>query len=161
MPSKEILIRYSCKRKRDIVTGLAVTMLLLIVAAQFYLTLIVPVQLQKYNIYQFHVEKDKVIKHVDSFRREIRKCDPSGRINRGEVELVRGAMNQLIIYVTEHQDNMDDKQLFKMKRIFSDFYRYLARWQEKPSRYHIRQEEINQTKLVNAIVKELVTEKKN
>lgn len=161
MPSKEILIRYSCKRKRDVVTGLAVTMLLLIVAAQLYLTLIVPVQLQKRNIYEFHVEKDKVIKQVDVFRDEMREFRPSGKVARGEVDLVRNAMDQLIIYITEHQDYMNGKQVFEVKRIFDRFGYYMYYWKAPKPKWHIREEKINQKKLVNAIVNELVAEKKN
>ena len=160
MPSKEIVARYSCKRKRDVITGTAVTMLVLVVLAQLYLTMVVPIQLQKRNIYEFHVEKDKVIKQADNFRGRMRNFRPSDKIARGEVDLVRGAMDQLIIYLTEHQDEMNDKQVFEIKRIFSHFDGYMARWKERKPRFHIRQEKVDQRKLVNAVVYDLVAERK-
>lgn len=160
MPSKEIIARYSCKRKRDFITGTAVTMLVLMALAQLYLTLVVPVQLQKRNIYEFHVEKDKVIKQVDNFRARMRNYRPNEKFMRGEVDLVRGAMDQLIIYVTENQDEMNDKQIFEIKRIFSHYDGYMARWKAKKPRFHLRQEKVDQKKLVNAVVNDLVAEKK-
>lgn len=160
MPSKEIVARYSCKRKRDVITGTAVTMLVLVVLAQLYLTLIVPIQLQKRNIYEFHVEKDKVIKLADNFRAKMRNFRPSDKTARGEVDLVRGAMDQLIIYITEHQDEMTDKQIFEIKRIFSNFDSYMARWKQRKPRYHFKQEKVDQRKLVSAVVNDLIAQKK-
>ena len=161
MPSKEILNRYSCKRKRDVVTGLAITMMIFIVAAQLYLTLIVPIQLQKRNIYEFHVEKDKVIKQADTFRLGMRNFRPAGKLQRGEVDLVRNTMNQLVIYLTEHQDYMNEKQVHEVKQIFNRFNHYLYGWKAKKPKFFIREEKIDQTKLINSIANELVAEKKN
>ena len=161
MPSKEILERYSCKRKRDVVTGLAILMMIFIVAAQLYLTLIVPIQLQKRNIYEFHVEKDKVIKQADTFRLHMRIFRPTGKLQRGEVDLVRNTMNQLIIYLTEHQDYMNEKQVFEVKRIFDRFNHFLHSWKAEKPKFFIREEKIDQTKLINSIANELVAEKKN
>ena len=161
MPSKEILSRYSCKRKRDVVTGLAILMMIFIVAAQLYLTLIVPVQLQKRSIYEFHVEKDKVIKQADTFRRNMRQFRPSGKLTRGEVDLVRNTMNQLVIYLTEHQDYMNEKQVFEVKRIFDRFNHFLYNWKAEKPKFFIREEKIDQKKLIDSIANELVAEKKN
>ena len=143
------------------VTGLAILMMIFIVAAQLYLTLIVPVQLQKRNIYEFHVEKDKVIKQADTFRLQMRNFRPSGKIQRGEVDLVRSTMNQLVIYLTEHQDYMNEKQVFDVKRTFDRFNHYLYSWKAKKPKFFIREEKIDQKKLINSIANELIAEKKN
>jgi hypothetical protein len=144
-----------------VVTGLAILMMIFIVAAQLYLTLIVPIQLQKRNIYEFHVEKDKVIKQADTFRLQMRKFRPSGKIPRGEVDLVRNTMNQLVIYLTEHQDYMNEKQVHEVKQIFNRFNHYLYGWKAEKPKFFIREEKIDQAKLINSIANELVAEKKN
>ena len=70
-------------------------------------------------------------------------------------------MNQLVIYLTEHQDYMNEKQVFEVKRIFDRFNHFLHSWKAEKPKFFIREEKIDQTKLINSIANELVAEKKN
>ena len=153
MPSKAIVSRYSCKRKRDFITGFALTMFALLVIFQLYLTLIVPIQLDRRNAYELHVYKDELASQIDAVRLNIKRFNPSGDLRKGEVILVRNVADQLAIYTSEYMDQLDAEQVRDLKSCFGAFDSIYNRWVYKPYRYYIVQEQVNQQKMLNMIIK--------
>lgn len=152
---KELKSRYSVKRKRDIVTGFAICMFLLLVFFQLFLTLVVPSLLKKRKAFEFHVAKLEMSSQIDALRDGLSDIRTDSDIQQGEVATVCGVTDQLAMYTRDSLDQLTLKQIFQLKRIFGQYEAVLRRWQEKPPRYYTVQETIDVGALVNALKKEI------
>lgn len=152
---KELKARYSVRRKRDIVTGFAIFLFLLLVAFQLFLTLIVPGLLKKRRAFEFHVAKLEMSTQLDTLRSGLSHVRPRSDAQSGEVATVCGVTDQLAMYTRESLDQLSLKQIFQLKRIFGQYEAVLRRWQEKKPRYYTVQEQINMPTLVNGLKKEI------
>ena len=152
---KELKARYSVKRRRDIVTGFAIGLFLLLVFFQLFLTLVVPSLLKKRKAFEFHVAKLEMSSQLDMLRKEISRVHTDSDIQSGEVATVRSVTDQLAMYTRDSLDQLSLKQIFQLKRIFGQYEAVLQRWKEKPPRYYTVQEKINMQTLVNGLKKEI------
>ena len=152
---KELKARYSVRRKRDVVTFFAITLFLLLVAFQLFLTLIVPGLLKKRKAFEFHVAKLEMSAQIGSLRIGISQVRPDSDLHRGEIITVYGVIDHLAMYTRESLDSLSLKQIFQLKRIFGQYTAVLQRWREKPPRYYTSQKEIDMPTLVSGLNKEI------
>ena len=72
MPSKAIRDSYSCRRRKDFVTGFAIVFFFLIIGFELYVVIWMPVQLQRRNVLETHIAREKLIRKFDYLRNSCR-----------------------------------------------------------------------------------------
>lgn len=152
---KELKARYSVKRRRDIVTGFAIGLFLLLVFFQLFLTLVVPSLLKKRKAFEFHVAKLEMSSQLDTLRKELSRVHTDSDVQSGEVTTVCNVTDQLAMYTRDSLDQLSLKQIFQLKRIFGQYEAVLRRWKERPPRYYTVQETIDTDSLMRALRKEI------
>ncbi len=134
---------YSCKRRRDYITILAVGLFLLMLLAQFYLVLVLPVRLQEQESLEYNVTSQRLLRNFDRMRSCLKNLHPDGSIAKGEADMLRGTFEQLQLYVRENKDAMTLQQMVqtnRMNRMLESVYNRCS-----VNKYHIRQEELVQS----------------
>ena len=152
---KELKARYSVRRRRDVVTGFAIGLFLLLVFFQLVLTLVVPSLLKKRKAFEFHVAKLEMSSQLDTLRKELSRVHTNSDIQIGEVTTVRNVTDQLAMYTRDSLDQLSLKQIFQLKRIFGQYEAVLRRWKERSPRYYTVQETIDTDSLMRALRKEI------
>ncbi len=155
MPSKEIRLRYSSRKKRDVVTFLAISMFVLIIAFQLFLILVLPVLLSRKNAWDFQVAREEVFRQVDGLRKQIRNVPAKGRIQQGEVATVKSVVDQFALYTRESKDALDWPTLALLKRIFGQYEAVNYRWCEAVPRYYVVQEQIDMPALIKRLEEDI------
>ncbi len=149
MAIKDVSKYYSCRRKRDYITILAVGLFLVMLLAQFYLVLILPVQLRKQETLEYHVSHQQMLRRFDTLRGNLGYLRASGTIAKGELDLIRETFEQLQMYVRENRDTMTLAQVVqvgKLNKMLDSAYVRCSR-----GKYHIRQEKFNPAEYVLAL----------
>ena len=110
---KEILERYSCRRKKDFITFFAVALFLLIISFECYLMFWLPIQFRKQNAMARHVACQRLVEMADFLRNFSRPYsnEDFDSLQESEMELIRTSLDILAIYVREHQENLTDSQI--------------------------------------------------
>ena len=155
MPSGEILKRYSCKRKRDFITGIAISMFALLILFQVFLVLVLPVLLSRKNAWDFYVAKEEMLRQLDALRDDIGGARPKNGIQKGEVETVRNVADLFAMSTREAMDNLTWEEVAHLKRVFGHLDGVQKRWREKPPRYYIVQEKVDMPALMTRIESEI------
>ena len=155
MPSAEIRNRYSCRRKRDFITGTAISMFALLVLFQFFLVLVLPVLLSRKNAWDFFVAKEEMLRQLDSLRHNIRGAPSKTGIQKGEVDTVRNVADLFAMSTRSAMDDLTWEQVAHLKRVFGRLDAVQKRWREKPARYYIIQEKVNMPALMSHIESEI------
>ncbi|MBR2904726.1 MAG: hypothetical protein IKC08_02405 [Lentisphaeria bacterium] len=131
MIPKAIQEKYSCKRKKDYVTGFAIIFFLLVVCFEIYVVLWMPVQIQRKNMLEVHTAKDELIRNFDNLRHQCFKLYFSRKDSaKGEVELTIRVLDMYAIYLRNNVDLLSISELIELKRTFGRFEALAMDWEQ-------------------------------
>ena len=105
--------KYSCRRKRDYITVIAVMMFSLIVLFELYLVFILPLQLRREDAMALHVNRQRITAQADELRR---KCgdflrDNPDSLRKGEISMVLSSLDVLAIYLRNQGNQIQSRPL--------------------------------------------------
>lgn len=143
--TKKINIRsyYSSRRKRDVVTVAAVGLFIALILFQFYITLIVPIQLKRHGTLLEHIEKDRMMTQIDELRGRVNwsvgafKSD----LNRGETQLVKEVADIFAQYIRTNHAFMTPEQVAQLREIMRTYNGICDRWGSR--RFYIQEEKLD------------------
>ena len=143
---------YSTKRKRDVVTGLAIFLFGALIIFQLYITIVFPFQLRHRQLLIAEIEKDEMYEQIDRIRQLIRSTGSKDSGQRGEINLVRGIMDQFALHVRENGKEMTPEQVSDLRNVLSRYELIVMTWREKKKdNFHIRQDTLDVTSSAKTI----------
>lgn len=156
---REIKERYSCKRKRDYVTALAIFLFVMMIAFQIYLIVLLPVQIKNAETLEINVARETFLTQMDVSRGYFRYLKADTPLAKGEMDLVRGALDRMAQFAREHRDDLDLNQLNEMEKMRRMLHSVISRWCKRdpetgamlPPQYYIRSETIEPQKYVRML----------
>ena len=162
MPSKEIRMKYSCKRKRDYMTFFALAMFFLTIAFEFYLIFVVPIQLKSKDALEKDVAKLEMLNQLDLLRQRFRGVKTVNDVQKGERDMCQSVLDSYAMFVRQHQDELSMTQILELKDTFTNYERIYYHWtnQANPS-FYIIQEKLDMQKALDSIHQKIQSAKEN
>ena len=153
---KEILERYSCRRKKDFITFFAVALFLLIISFECYLMFWLPIQFRKQNAMARHVACQRLVEMVDYLRNvsRPRSRDNLDSLQESEMELIRSSLDILAIYVREHQENLTDSQISELQKLLDRTNIIVTGWRQN-RHFHIKRDKFDPEPVLRSFEKHL------
>ena len=137
---------YSTKRKRDVVTLMAILFFGALIVFQLYITIIFPLQLRHQHLLIAEMEKDEMYEQIDRIRDLIRHTGSKKSEQSGEIALVSGVLDQFALHVREHGKEMTAEQVSELRNVLSRYELIVMAWREKKTdNYHIRRDTLDTT----------------
>ena len=131
MIPKAIKESYSCKRRKDFVTGFAVIFFCLVVCFELYVVIWMPVMLQKKNMLSTHVEREKLLRNFDNMRSVCRNMYERNKgFRKGEILLTMRVLDLYAIYLRNEAENMDIKEILELQKTLGRFESSISSWRE-------------------------------
>ena len=131
---------YSTRRKRDVVTGVAIFLFAALIVFQLYITIVFPLQLRHQQLLIADMEKDEMYEQIDRIRSLIRSTRGKDAAQRGEINLVSGILDQFALHVRENGQKMTPEQVSDLRNVLSRYELIVMTWREKKKdNFHIRQ----------------------
>ncbi len=140
---------YTCKRKKDLVTFLGVGLFIFVVVFELYLVLWVPVQLKSKKLLEKEVAKQDMIYLADNLRRTLSDVDTKNRIQEGEVTIARTAVDNLAVYIREHQDFLNREQIRELNKTLQSFDALAQKW--KQGAFLIKEEQLDYSNYIKSL----------
>lgn len=153
MAVKNISQFYSCKRKRDYITWLAIILFAIVLIGQVYLVLFLPIRLKQQETLEYHVARQQLLLQMDEVRSLLRRLSPSGTLEKGEADMIRQTFDKLLLYAREHEDNMTLPQIVQVHHMTKMLRSAVLRCRAK--KYYIRRENIDMPAFVTVLENEL------
>ena len=119
---------YSTKRKRDVVTGAAISLFGALIVFQLYITIIFPLQLRHQRFLTLDIERDGMYEQIDRIRRAIRGTSEKDFAHQGEVKLVESVMDGFALHVREHSREMTLEQVTALRNVLSRYALIVCAW---------------------------------
>ena len=143
---------YSTKRKRDVVTGIAIFLFGALIVFQLFITVVFPFQLRHKQLLIAEMEKDEMYEQIDRIRRLVRSSGGRDSGQRGEINLVKAIMDQFALHVRENGNEMTPEQVSELRNVLSRYELIVMTWREKKKdNFHVRQETLDITKNAQTI----------
>ena len=143
---------YSTKRKRDVVTGVAILLFGILIVSQLYISIVFPLQLRHQQLLIAEMEKDEMYEQIDRIRSLVRSARGKDYAQNGEIKLVEGVMDQFALHVREHGKEMTPEQVGDLRNVLSRYELIAMTWKEKQTdNFHIRQSSLDTTPYANQI----------
>jgi len=143
---------YSTKRKRDVVTGVAILLFGILIVSQLYISIVFPLQLRHQQLLTAEMEKDEMYEQIDRIRSLVRSTRGKDYAQNGEIKLVEGVMDQFALHVREHGKEMTPEQVGDLRNVLSRYELIAMTWREKQTdNFHIRQGSLDTTPYANKI----------
>ena len=152
---KDLKQYFSCKRKPDIVTGIAIGLFLIVILLQVYLIVFLPVQLREGEALAYNMARDKMFRDIDKLRSALPKVKMPDELAEGELQMTKSAFERLMLYTREHRDGLDLAQVSELAQRFRMFDFMLQRWTAGKPQYYLRREKIDQKKYVRMLEKRI------
>lgn len=152
---KDLKQYYSCKRKPDLVTGMAIGLFLIVILLQVYLIVFLPMQLREGETLAYNMARDKMLRDIDLLRSTLPKIKTPGELAEGELQMTKSAFDRLMLYTREHRDGLDLAQVTELAQRFQMFDFMIRRWTASKPQYYLRQEKIDQKKYVRMLEKRI------
>lgn len=152
---KDLKQYFSCKRKPDIVTGIAIGLFLIVILLQVYLIVFLPVQLREGEALAYNMARDKMLRDIDKLRSALPKVKMPDELAEGELQMTKSAFERLMLYTREHRDGLDLAQVSELAQRFQMFDFMLQRWTAGKPQYYLRREKIDQKKYVRMLEKRI------
>lgn len=153
MAVKNIRQFYSCKRKRDYITWLAIILFAVVLIGQVYLVLFLPIRLKQQETLEYHVARQQLLLQMDEVRALLRRLSPSGTLEKGEADMIRQTFGKLLLYAREHEDNMTLPQIVQVHHMTKMLRSAVLRCRAK--KHYIRRENIDMPAFVTVLENEL------
>lgn len=157
MPEKDIQKMYSCKRKPDYVTFLAVVFFIMMVVFELYLIVFVPIQLKRQGALQAHVAKEETLALFDFLREDLYRTKLSGRLQHGERDLVKYVLDVYAYYLRDHQDHMTAEDVLLLSKSL-DKYHFIRKAWEDDGKFHLKKEVIDSGEMLRGIEGKILQE---
>lgn len=173
MPRAEIKARYACKRKPDIITGIAIFLFCLMIVFQLYLIIILPIQIKKAETLELQVERQKMMMNADKLRLLYDDRDFIAFMNyQGRLDPLRNEEYQAVFRLFQKQcrflrDNSEKldlqqaRQVIKMHRkLLSVSQSWLSRTsdgQKKPIHFFLKRETVDRNQYLQSLKKKIQT----
>jgi len=155
---KEIRERYSCRRKRDYVTALAIILFILMISFQIYLIVLLPVQIKNAESLELNIVREQLLLELDHAREYFKYTSSDGPLHKGEIEMVSNALDRTILFAREHHDDLTLDQLSDMLKTCRMIKSVVSRWFPRdsegrlcPPDYYIRAEKVDPQKYVRTL----------
>ena len=147
MSKVDIRSYYSTKRKRDVVTGVAIFLFVALIVFQLYITIVFPLQLRHQKLLIADMEKDEMYEQIDRVRWLIRTTSGKDTPQKGEISLVSGILDQFALHVRENGKEMTPEQVSDLRNVLSRYELIVRTWREKKNGdgFHIRQSTLDTT----------------
>lgn len=152
---KDLKQYYSCKRKPDLVTGMAIGLFLIVILLQVYLIVFLPMQLREGETLAYNMARDKMLRDIDLLRSTLPKIKTPGELAEGELQMTKSAFDRLMLYTREHRDGLDLAQVTELAQRFQMFDFMIQRWTASKPQYYLRQEKVDQKKYVRMLEKRI------
>jgi hypothetical protein len=121
-------IEYSCKRKKDFVTFIAIAMFLAIFVFEIYLIVFIRIQLKRENAMAHDVIKQKMLMNTEDVRKRIKKVKPSNPLQNCEVEMARTCLDSIVQYIRQNKDNMTPQQITEVNELLVRLQNSILIW---------------------------------
>ena len=153
---KEILEKYSCRRRKDFVTFFAVALFLLIISFECYLMFWLPIQFRRQNAMARHVSCQILVEMADHLRNASRpnRIKDLNSLQKSEMELIRASLDILAIYVREHQEYLSDSQISELQTLLNRTKVIVDGWYTQ-KRYHIKRDTFDPPPVLTSLEKRL------
>lgn len=152
MIPKAIKESYSCKRRKDFVTGFAIIFFCLVVCFELYVVIWMPVMLQQKNMLATHVERERLLRNFDNMRSICRNMYEKNRgFHKGEILLTLRVLDLYAIYLRNEAENMDMKEIISLQKTLGRFESFIASWQK--GKYHFRKLEFDMSPGIRVLEK--------
>ena len=152
MPSKAIRESYSCRRRRDFVTGFAIIFFFLIICFELYVVVWMPIQLQKENVLAEHIAREQLIRSFDNLRNSCRwSYEREKGFSKGERQLVLRVLDVYAIYLRNNAEYMSLEEIRELQRTLGRFEALLVGWER--GKYCFRKLDFNLSPAMTALEK--------
>ena len=124
-------IEYSCKRKKDFVTYFAIIFFLGICAFEFYLILILPIQLKHHDAMVYQVKKQEMVLTVELVKWHVSQAKPKNPLQTSEVQLISECINQISGYLRRNLKNLSYSQVMEIHSLVNRIEATSRTWEKK------------------------------
>lgn len=167
MAKKDLKQYYSCKRKPDIVTWVAIGLFLVMILFQVYLIAFLPMRLQSDEALTYNVVRDKMLLNIDKIRQTLPKLEKRKFGNEkleslatGEIQMTRSAFERLMLHTRNHRDALDLAQVTELSQRFQMFNFMIRRWNAEKPEYYLRAETLDEKKYIRMLEQRIQEQEK-
>lgn len=121
-------VEYSCKRKKDFVTSLAIIMFVAILLFEIYLIVFIRIQLQRENAMAHDVIKQEMLMKTEYIRGQIKGAKPKTALQECEVQMVTNCLDSLVQFIRRNKDTMTSQQIVEVNELLSQLETYTLTW---------------------------------
>lgn len=155
---KDLKQFYSCKRKPDVVTAVAISLFLIVILLQIYLIVFLPLQLKEAETLEYNVSRDELLQDIDFLRGKLIKYKAPDELASGESQMLKSAFDRLMLYTRENRDGLALDQVGELSKRIRMFTAVFQRWQD--SRFYLREETLEQKKYIRILEKRILEQEK-
>ena len=131
-------VEYSCKRKKDFVTSLAIIMFVAIFVFEIYLIVFIRIQLQKENAMAHDVIKQEMLMKTEQIREQIKNAKPKTPLQECEVMMTTSCLDNIVQFIRRNKDTMTSQQIVETNDLLSQLEVYTLTWGK--NKYLFKQE---------------------
>lgn len=146
-------IEYSCKRKKDFVTFIAIAMFVAICLFEVYLIIFLKLQQQRKNAMAHDIIKQEMLTRTVNLRAATRHTKPGNPLQECEVMLVTDGLDHVVRFIRRNVDTMTDPQIVAANDILFQLEAHTLPWQKK--NFLFKQDEFEIQPVLNEIEKKL------
>jgi len=140
---------YTCKRRKDYITGIGVVLFFGVVLFEFYLVFVLPSHIRSEGVLEGEVAKLEMINLADKVRNDLGNVNTNGKIQDGEVNMARNALDGLANYIRENQERMSKAQIRETYSLLQNYATLAQNW--KDGKFLIKEESLDCAKYIDAI----------
>lgn len=131
-------IEYSCKRKKDFVTFIAIAMFVAICLFEIYLIVLLRIQLAQENAMAHEVQKQEMLIKTARLQSNIRLAKPKNQLQECEVMLVQNCLDNITRFIRRNEKFMTDAQIAAADETLFQLLANTKQWTKQ--RFLFRQE---------------------
>ena len=146
-------IEYSCKRKKDFVTFIAVAMFIAIFIFEIYLIVFIRIQLQRENAMASDVTKQKMLMNTEDIRIRIRDAKPATTLQSCEVEMARNCLESVMQHIRRNKESMTPQQINEANDLLVRLQNYILIWRQNG--YMFQQETLEYAPVLQSMERKL------
>ena len=146
-------VEYSCKRKKDFVTFLAVAMFVIICLFEIYLVVFLRIQLQRENAMAYDVMKQEMLMKTEILRYKTKMVNPRTPLQECEVMLVTNCLDNVVRFIRRYESVMTEQQIVIADDILFQLNTCTLPWEK--NRYLFKQEEFDANPILRKIESKL------
>jgi len=140
---------YTCKRRKDYITGIGVVLFFCIVVFEFYLVFVLPSYIRSEGVLEGEVAKQEMINLADKLRNELRDVNAAGKLQNGEVNMASSALDGLASYIRENQERMSKAQIRDTYSLLQSYATLAQNW--KDGKFLVKEESLDCSKYIDSI----------